>query len=339
MLSLRDLAAPVIGAPMAGGPTTPRLAAAVSEADGLGFLAAGYLSADRVAEEIVRTRALTAGPVGVNLFVPQRCAATAADLADYRRALAPVAQRFGVQAGEPYSDDDAWQAKLEVVADSRPEVVSFTFGCPSARVLARLRGLGILTLVTITSRAEAELAVTAGAGALVAQGPEAGGHRSVFAPDRRPPEEALEDLLADIAGVGVPVVAAGGIADAAAVARVLDVGAVAAQVGTALLLSDEAGTRPVHRNALRDKRFSDTVVTACFTGRYARSLVNDFVAGYHAIAPLGYPQVHQITGPIRTAAGAAGDPQFTSLWAGTSWRGTRGGPVGDIVAALASGAQ
>ncbi len=323
---------------MAGGPTTPALAAAVCQAGGLGFLAAGYLSADRFAEEIAQARSLTTGPLGVNLFVPQRCAATAGELDDYRRALIPLAARFGVEPGHSRPDDDAWQAKLEVVADSRPEVASFTFGCPPAPVLNRLCDLGILTMVTVTSRAEADTAVAAGAGALVAQGPEAGGHRSVFAPDQRPPQLPLDDLLAELAGVGVPVVAAGGIGDAAALARVLGGGAVAAQVGTALLLSDEAGTRPVHREALCDKRFTDTAVTACFTGRYARSLVNEFVVDYDAIAPLGYPQVHQITGPIRAAAVAAGDPQSTSLWAGTSWRTVRSGPAAEIVSDLAGGA-
>lgn len=334
MPALVDLAVPVIGAPMAGGPTTPALAAAVSNAGGLGFLAAGYLTPERFAEDIAAARSLTTGPLGVNLFVPQVCSATAEQLDAYREALAPLAGQFGVEPGLPYPDDDAWAAKLEVVADTRPQVASFTFGCPSGEVLAWLAGVGVLTAVTVTRRAEAEQAVAAGAAALVAQGPEAGGHRSVFDPARRPPTAPLDELLADLTDLGVPVIAAGGIGDAAAVARVLAGGAAAAQVGTALLLADEAGTKPLHREALRDSSFDDTVVTACFTGRYARSLVNGFAARYDAIAPLGYPQVHQITAPIRAAAVAAGDPQHTSLWAGTSWRGIDAGPAGDIVAAL-----
>lgn len=337
MLSLSDLAVPLLGAPMAGGPGTPRLAAAVSEAGGLGFLAAGYLTAERLAADIAQTRAITPGPVGVNIFVPQQCTASAGELDAYRRALLPLARRFGVEPGVPRHDDDAWEAKLEVVADTRPEAVSFTFGCPPAAVLSRLRELGILTLVTVTSRSEAEQSLAAGAGALVAQGPEAGGHRSVFAPDRRPPKAPLGALLTAMVGAGVPVVAAGGIGDAAAVARVLAGGAVAAQVGTALLLCDEAATNPVHRAALSGSEFSATVVTPCFTGRHARSLANDFTGRYDAIAPLGYPQVHQITGPIRAAAVAAGDPQATSLWAGTAWRDIGGGSAARIVTALGEG--
>lgn len=337
MLSLNDLAVPLLGAPMAGGPGTPRLAAAVSQAGGLGFLAAGYLSAERLATDIAQTRAITPGPIGVNIFVPQRCTASPGELDAYRRALLPLARRFGVEPGAPRADDDAWEAKLEVVADTRPEAVSFTFGCPPAAVLSRLRELGILTLVTVTSGPEAEQSAAAGAGALVAQGPEAGGHRSAFAADRPPPEAPLDALLATTVGAGIPVVAAGGIGDAAAVARVLAGGAVAAQVGTALLLCDEAATNPVHRAALSGAEFSATVVTPCFTGRPARSLANDFTARYHSIAPLGYPQVHQITGPIRAAAVAAGDPQATSLWAGTAWRGIGGGSAAGIVTALGEG--
>lgn len=334
MFALADLSAPVIGAPMAGGPSTPVLAAAVADAGGLGFLAAGYLSAGRVADDIAATRALTTGPIGVNLFVPQPSAATPTELERYRSAVAPFAHRYGAEPGSFRDDDDGWADKLDVVVDFAPEVVSFTFGCPSPDVIARLRQRGVLTMVTVTSRGEADIAVAAGADALVVQGPEAGGHRSVFAPDRRPPARPLHDLLAETATAGAPMIAAGGIGDAAAVREALSRGAIAVQVGTALLLCDEAGTNPAHRFALRDPRFTATVVTNCFSGRYARSLVNEFTTAYDGVAPSGYPQVHQITGPIRAAAVAAGDPQGTSLWAGTSWRGVRGGRAADVVADL-----
>ena len=334
-VTLADLTAPVVGAPMAGGPSTPALAAAVTGAGGLGFLAAGYLTAQRVADDIAATRALTTGPIGVNLFVPQPTVCTAAELERYREALAPFARRYGTEPGSFRDDDDGWQAKLDVVTDTVPDAVSFTFGCPPPEVIARIRGRGVLTLVTITSREEAQFAAAAGADALVVQGPEAGGHRSVFAPGRRPPTQSLHDLLAETASVGLPMIAAGAIADATAVRDARKAGATAVQVGTALLLCDEAGTNPAHRSALTDQRITDTVVTNCFSGRYARSLVNDFSTGYDAAAPLGYPQVHQITGPIRAAAVAAGDPQGTSLWAGTAWRGVRAAAAADIVAVLA----
>jgi nitronate monooxygenase len=134
--------------------------------------------------------------------------------------------------------------------------------------------------------------------------------------------------------LGVPLVAAGGLGDGAAVRRVREAGAVAAQVGTALLLCDEAGTSEVHRRALRDDRLTDTVVTRAFSGRYARSLVNAFTDRYSAVAPPGYPQLNQMTAPIRAAAGAAGDPQAVNLWAGTAWRGIGAGPAAAVVAGL-----
>ena len=335
--SLGDLAVPIVGAPMAGGPSTPALAAAVTIAGGLGSLPAGYLSPERFADDIAAARSKTSGPLAVNLFVPQPCSASSDELQAYRELLMPLARRYGVEPGRARPDDDGWQAKLDVVADTVPEAVSFTFGCPAPEVLRRLRRLGVLSMVTVTSRAEAEFAVAAGADALVAQGPAAGGHRSVFEPDRRPPQDSLATLLAQTTGLGVPVVAAGVIVDATGVRAVLEAGARAAQIGTALLLAEEAGTNPVHRSALTDARFTDTVVTACFTGRYARSLVNDFSTRYHRAAPLGYPQVHQITGPVRAAALKADDPHATSLWAGTGWRSASPGPAAAIIGALADG--
>jgi len=322
---------------MAGGPSTPALAAAVANAGGLGFLAAGYVTPRRVAEAIAVARSLTGGPIGVNLFVPQPCTASDAQLERSRELLMPLARHYGVEPGHPYPDDDGWLAKLDVVADVAPEAVSFTFGCPEPAVLARLRGRGVLTIVTISSPEEATLAVDAGADALVVQGPEAGGHRSMFDPGADPPTAGLLTLLAQTAGLGVPLVAAGGLGDGAAVRRVLDAGAAAAQVGTALLLCDEAGTSEVHRRALRDDQFTDTVVTRAFSGRYARSLANAFTDRYSADAPPGYPQLNQMTAPIRAAAAAAGDPQAVNLWAGTAWRSIGAGPAADVVSALAAG--
>ena len=247
---------------MAGGPSTPALAATVSNAGGLGFLAAGYLTPQRVAEAIAAARALTGGPIGVNLFVPQPCVASADQLDHYRELLMPLARHYGVEPGDAHPDDDGWQEKLDVVADVSPEAVSFTFGCPEPAVLARLRGRGVLTIVTISSPEEAALAVDAGADALVVQGPEAGGHRSIFDPGAEPPTAPLLTLLTRTVALGVPVVAAGGLGDGAAVRRVREAGAVAAQVGTALLLlrgrhqrgaPPRAARRPAHRHR-RDPR-------------------------------------------------------------------------------------
>ncbi|WP_155919741.1 MULTISPECIES: nitronate monooxygenase [unclassified Mycolicibacterium] len=332
---IRGLRRPVIVAPMAGGPSTPELAAAGSSAGGLGFLAAGYLTADGLADRITTARGLTGEPLGVNLFAPQPSAGTPEQIQAYAAELAGEAQRYGVALGDPRYDDDAWAAKLDVVLDLRPEVVSFTFGLPSEPELTRLRGAGITTIGTVTTLDEARLAVSRGVDALAVQGPAAGGHRGTFDPAAAPATEPLDQLLAEVlAAVDVPVAAAGGLVSAAHVAGVLAAGAVAAQLGTAFLLADEAGSSPVHRAALQSPEFTETVVTRAFSGRYARGLRNRFIVEHDAQAPLGYPEIHYLTSPVRKASVAAGDPQATNVWAGTGWRGVRTGSVAEIIDGL-----
>lgn len=247
----RDLAAPVSVAPMAGGPSTPELAAAGTNAGGLGFVPGGYLSADTFAERLTAATRLASGPIAANLFVPQPSAGTVDAIDAYAAELAPDAQRYGAAPGEPRFDDDAWAGKLEVLLDVRPAVASFTFGLPDADELTRLRGAGITVAGTVTTLDEARVAADRGVDVLVAQGPAAGGHRGTFDATARPSEEPLDDLLAGIAAaVDLPVVAAGGLMTAADIARVRRAGAVAAQLGTAFLLAYEAGSSPVHRAAL-----------------------------------------------------------------------------------------
>ena len=332
---LRELSRPVVAAPMAGGPSTPELAAGASAAGGLGFIAAGYLTADALAERIVAARGLTPQPLGVNLFAPQPSAGVATEIASYARALAGESARYGVGLGEPRYDDDAWAAKLGVVGDLRPDAVSFTFGVPSAEEIARLRGAGILTVGTVTTLDEAKLAVASGVDALAVQGPDAGGHRGTFDPAAAPAAQSLSELLAEVlAAVEVPVAAAGGLATADDVAGVLAAGAVAAQLGTAFLLADEAGSSPVHRAALQSPEFTETAVTRAFSGRYARGLRNRFIVEHEQQAPFGYPEIHYLTSPLRKASVAVGDPHATNVWAGAGFRKARSGSVADIIADL-----
>lgn len=329
---IRGLRRPVIVAPMAGGPTTPELAAAGSTAGGLGFLAAGYLTADALAEKITAARGLTTEALGVNLFAVQPSAGTSEQIQDYAAALAGEAQRYGVALGDPRYDDDAWAAKLDVVLDLRPEVVSFTFGLPGAQEIARLRGAGITTVGTVTTLDEARLAVARGVDALAVQGPGAGGHRGTFDPAAAPASQPLDQLLAEVLdAVDVPVAAAGGLVSAADVARVLAAGAVVVQLGTAFLLADESGSSPVHRAALQSPEFTETVVTRAFSGRYARGLRNRFIVEHDAQAPLGYPEIHYLTSPVRKASVAAGDPNATNVWAGIGWREAVPGTAAEII--------
>lgn len=336
VLGFWDIMVPIVGAPMAGGPGTPELAAAVSNAGGLGFVPGGHLSADRFAENIAAARAATTGPLGVNLFVPQPSVADWVALDYYAEELEEIADYYQVEVGHPqYGDDDDWQRKLEVVADMRPELVSFTFGVPPPDVIRRLGALGLLVMVTVTSAYEAGVAVAAGADSLIVQGPDAGGHRGTFAPDMEPSNESLHHLISRIRNAhDVPLVAAGGLGTARDVAAVLHRGAVAAQVGTALLLSDEAGTSSAHRTALKNPVFGTTVVTRAFSGRYARGLENNFTRLLDNVAPLGYPEVNQMTSPIREAAAAMEDPNGIPLWAGTSFKEAQPGPAADIIAGL-----
>jgi nitronate monooxygenase len=334
VLDLRDLEIPVIGAPMAGGPSTPDLAAAVSDAGGLGFLAGGYKTADRVAADIESLRAATSAPYGLNLFVVEPFEVDPSVLADYRRAVAPEADRLGVELGDPRWDDDDWASKLELVLDVRPDVVSFTFGCPSVDVLRRLAELDVHTTVTVTTVDEAREAAARGAASLAVQGPGAGGHRGVWDQTAPPDDRPLLDLVAAVtAAVDVPVVAGGGVVDAAGVASVIRAGALAAQVGTAYLLAHEAGTNPVHRAALTDPGFAAGGLTRAYTGRWARGLANRFMTE-HAAAPAGYPHLHHLTAPLRSAAVAAGDPQVAHLWAGTGHAAARAAPAAEITRSL-----
>jgi nitronate monooxygenase len=270
----------------------------------------------------------------VNLFLVAPFDADAQALDAYRRALEPEAARLGVELGTARWDDDHREAKIEVVLDLRPEVVSFTFGCPSAELLRRLRDRGVLSSVTVTSVEEAEEAVARGAGSLTVQGPGAGGHRGIWDQTALPDDTPLLELLSAMAArVDVPLLAGGGIHDSAGVAAVLANGAVAALVGTAYLLADEAGTNQTYRAALADPRFTSTGTTRAFTGRWARGLSNRFMAE-HADAPPGYPHLHHLTSPLRRAAISAGDAEVVNLWAGTGHGHVRAGSAADITRSL-----
>ncbi|MFI7580818.1 nitronate monooxygenase [Kocuria kalidii] len=346
---LTDLSVPFVGAPMAGGPSTPALAAAVTVAGGLGFLAAGNRPPPGVRADVEAVRALTDGPFGVNVFVPEAAntapPGTAVDpavhlsLAAYREALRDVARQYAVELPDTDpADDDGWPAKLELLEQLRVPVVSFTFGLPAASVLERLAAVGTTTSVTVTSVPEAEAAVRAGAHLLTVQGPAAGGHRGTHRAEDVPGGEPLPELVAAVrAVVDVPVVAAGGIASAAGTATALAAGADAVQIGTLLLRTHEAGTSAAYREALGSGRYTDTAVTRAFSGRPARGVRNGFVDRFTDIAPAAYPQVNQLTRSIRTAAAQQGDPEAIALWAGSSFASAREVAAAEVVREITAG--
>ncbi len=335
---LDTLREPIVQAPMAGGPSTPALAAAVARAGGLGFLAAGYKSVDGVAQDIATLRERSSAPFGVNLFVASAQPADPGRIEVYLRELAPEAERYGVPLGAPRHDDDGWEAKLDLLEDERVALVSFTFGCPPAAVLERLRAAGIETWVTITSPAEAVDAVRSGADGLVVQGVEAGGHRGAFADESGVEGTGLLALLSLVhQGTDVPLVASGGIMTGAAIAAVLCVGASAAQLGTALMRTPEAGTSAAHRAALAAE--GRTGLTRAFSGRLARGIVNRFQCEHSATAPSGYPEIHHATSPLRAEARRRGDADGFNLWAGQAFGLGVEEPAEEVVSGLAADAR
>ncbi|MGV9252568.1 nitronate monooxygenase [Streptomyces sp. NPDC003697] len=334
------LACPIVQAPMAGGVSVPRLAAAVSDAGGLGFLAAGYKTADGMYQEIKQLRGLTSRPFGVNLFVPQPEAAESGAVDLYAHQLAGEAGWYGTELGDTdHSRDDGYDAKLAVLLDNPVPVVSFHFGVPARDVVDSLRRLGTLTLVTATTAEEALAVQRAGADGVIAQGLEAGGHQGTH---RDLPENdgvglGLLSLVAQIReAVDLPVVAAGGIMRGSQIAAVLAAGASAAQLGTAFLAAPESGAHAVHKRALTDPLFTRTELTRAFSGRPARGLVNRFLREHGPYAPAAYPEVHHLTSPLRAAAAKAGDAQGMALWAGQGHRMARDLPAGRLVEVLAA---
>ncbi|HEX6652059.1 MAG TPA: nitronate monooxygenase [Thermoleophilaceae bacterium] len=335
--SLSAMEVPIVQAPLAGGPSTPALAAAVSEAGGLGFLAAGYRTADAVRADIAELRGLTSCPFGLNIFVPGPPSGDTEAIGRYAASLAAEAERQGEELGEPRHEDDRWEEKLALACDEGVPVVSFTSGCPRAIEVGRLRDAGCVVWVTVTTAAEAVSAADGGADALIVQGVEAGGHRASF-DDAAPGDVALLPLLQLIRAVtDLPLVATGGIATGRGVAAVLAAGASAAQLGSAFMLTPEAGTSEAHREAFG--RAAPTAITRAFTGRYARGIENRFMREHEHEAPLGYPEVHNLTAPLRAAARERGDADSFHLWAGQAYPLAERVPAGELVRRLAAEAR
>jgi nitronate monooxygenase len=314
---------PIVQAPMAGGPSTVELARAVGDAGGLGFLAAGYLKAEAVRDQIRQLRDATGAPFGVNMFVPGAPTADPDRLAAYLATLD--------EPGEPKRDDDGWTEKLAILLDERPAVASFAFGCPAPGDVSDLKRAGVEVWVTVAGAAEAQQAQAAGAQSLVVQGAEAGGHRGGF-DDTTEPIGLLALLRLVAAATSLPLVATGGLMDAHGVAGARAAGAAAAQAGTAFMLAPEAATNPAHRARLGTG--APTALTRAFTGRLGRGIVNGFMAD-HPDAPRAYPEIHHATAPMRAAARKRGDADGFNLWAGQAHALARERPAGEIVRFLA----
>lgn len=336
------LALPIVQAPMGGGASTPALAAAVSGAGALGFLAGGYKAAGGLRADLDETRSLMSGDLafGVNVFAAPGHGAGAGDVSAYAETLRSEAERTGTELGAPRWDDDRYAEKVELLCAERVPVVSFTFGCPPVEDVQRLHGANSAVWVTATTPDEAAAASAVGADAVIVQGVEAGGHRGGF-DDSAPGDFGLLALLQLVrAAVGdkLPLVATGGIATGHGVAGVLAAGAAAAQLGTAFMLCSEAATASAHRDAIAHGR-APTALTRAFTGRTARGIVNRFQREHSADAPSAYPEVHHLTTPVRTAARQRDDADGFHLWAGQAYNLAQSVPAAELVAGLAAETQ
>ena len=331
---------PVVQAPMAGVQGSA-MAIAVSNAGGLGSLPCAMLSADGVRSELAAIRAGTDRPINVNFFCHVQPEPDARREAEWRALLAPYYKEFGIDAAvisggaarRPFSEESA-----DVLEEFRPEVVSFHFGLPSDRLMARVRATGARIFGCATTVDEARWLENRGADAIVAQGFEAGGHRGMFLSDDVTTQSGTFALVRQIVStVKLPVIAAGGIADTAGVEAALALGAVAAQVGTAYLLCPEATTSAVHRAALKSVAARHTALTNLFSGRPARGIVNRLM---RELGPMNesapaFPLASTALAPLRKKAESMGDGAFSPLWCGQNAKGSIEISAGELTRMLA----
>jgi nitronate monooxygenase len=339
LLDLLSIQLPIVQAPMAGAMDW-ELAVAVAEAGGLGSLPCGMISAPQIREQMGKVRARTAKPVALNFFCHAAPELNNAREAAWRTRLAPYYRELGVDpaAPVPSSYRAPFNAELcELVLDLRPEVASFHYGLPEAGFVRRLKEAGCRILCSATTVAEARRIASEGADAVIAQGLEAGGHRGMFLTDDLGSQTGTFALIPQIAdAVDVPVIAAGGITDARAIAAAFALGAAGVQIGTGYLFTPEAKISPPYRAALDEARERGTAVTNVFSGRPARGIVNRLIREVGPLSDLA-PQFPLATGailPLRAKAEAEGSGDFTPQWAGQAAALGRVLPAGELTRTL-----
>lgn len=330
---------PIIQGPMGGGPSTPELVAAVSNAGGLGSLGAAYLTPEQIIDAIRRIRSLTNKPFNVNLFAggyekrehvnPVSMLAT---LAEVHRVLGLSSPTLPAWPADPFAD------QFEAVLQSDPPIFSFTFGIPGRDAMQRLASRGIPVIGTATTVQEARALADAGVTAIVLQGEEAGAHRGTFI---GPFDAAMVPTLTLVAQsvhtVSVPVIASGGLMDGRDAAVALRLGAAAVSLGTAFLVCPESGAPEAHKRAILATGHDTTVVTRAFSGRPARGLRNAFIETVEGKEDtiLPFPLQNALTRPMRNAAAKQGNAGYLSLWAGRGVARARSMPAGKLVTQLA----
>jgi len=319
------------------------LAIAVSNAGGLGSLPCAMLTAEAMRKELEAIKAQTARPYNVNFFCHAPPVPSAEREAAWRAALAPYYREYGIdpekipagQGRTPFSAEFA-----DALEAFRPPVVSFHFGVPPQELLARVKRWGSKVLCSATTVAEARWLEARGVDAIIAQGVEAGGHRGIFLSDDLTTQVGTFALLPQIVrAVKLPVIAAGGIADAQGVAAAIALGAAGVQVGTAYLLCPEATTSVVHRAALNSEAARHTALTNLFTGRPSRGILNRLMRelGPLSGAPPAFPLATTAIAPLRAKAEAQGSGDFSPLWSGQNATGCREIPAAQLTRERAAG--
>lgn len=339
LLHQLNLQYPVIQAPMAG-TSTPAMAAAVSNAGGMGSLGLGNLSVEAAREQIRQLQALTDKAFNINFFCHrEEPVDTQRDQAWLQR-LAPWFAEFDAeppaQLDAGYASFIGNQAMLDMLLEERPPVVSFHFGLPEADAIDALKEAGIFLMGCATCLEEAQAIEAAGLDAVIAQGYEAGGHRGIFDPQHEP-ALGLHDLLRQLQGrIGLPVIATGAIMDGKDIAEVLQLGASAAQLGTAFICCPESAAPQAYRDQLQSERAQHTGVTAIFSGRPARGILNRShrEIGPHAAELAGYPQAYSAAKALHAVAAARGSHEFAPYWSGTAGSRCRSMPAAELVATL-----
>ena len=338
LCQMLNLKYPIIQAPMAG-VSTPELAAAVSNAGGLGSLGVGASTPEQAEAMIRQTLSLTSAPFNVNVFchTPEVCdpQQEQAWIARFRDLFATYNAEPPATLPEIYTSFLNNEAMLEVLLRTKPAAVSFHFGLPSAAALLRLKSQGTITLASATSPAEALAIEAAGIDFIIAQGIEAGGHRGIFDPKSEDQSLSTFTLVQAIRKVcHIPVIAAGGIMDGAGIGAMLNLGATGVQMGTAFLLCPESATNATWRQLLKSDKAASTVMTAAISGRPARCITNDFCrltkALPQALIP-PYPQTYALGKALAAAAAVKGDGGFGAQWAGQGAVLARELPAADLV--------
>ena len=329
---------PIIQAPMAGGPSTPELVAAVSNAGGLGSLGSAYSTPEQIAADINKIRALTDKPFNVNLFAGGYAPESRVDSAPMLTLLAEIHEALHLRPPTlPAWPKNPFAEQLQAVLETRPAVFSFTLGIPEPHAVRRLKAAEIVIFGTATTVQEGKMLEASGVTAIVAQGAEAGSHRGTFAgPFESAMIPTLELVRSLRAAVSTPIIASGGLMDGRDIAQAFARGASAAQLGTAFLTCPEAGTPEAYRRAILAARADTTLITRAFSGRPARALLNTFVSkleGQEKII-LPFPLQNALTRPMRTAAAKLGESGFLSLFVGQGVTRTRAMPAAELVSRL-----